>query len=218
MNYMENYVTDLLDRMNYTDDRNMEAGYQSSDTISWKAHREAESLKDAAFIPLLISFLDKEKDKKKRDKAYFALGHLAKNTNDITALNFLIKQVEKEKDKYIISSLLDRIAALNKPAGTDLHPLLQALKSDKWLIRHSAIQALNNSSDAVAESTLIELIDTSGDSHDITYSNSVLNKIGTLKAIPSLEKHANSRKRDVKASAKYAIEEILKREKQAADS
>jgi HEAT repeat protein len=210
---MDKYLIEIIERMLDTSDQIMEAGYDSSKTISWKALREAEKVENAAFIPQLISFIDKEKDKKKRNKAYFLLGHIAKNTNDPEALVYLISRVNRETDKYIISSLLDRIADLKKPTGTDLQALIQAIKSDKWLIRHSAIQSLNNSFDSVAETALIEVLDSSDDPYNLTYANATLNKIGTPIAIPYLEKHLKSRKRDVKDSAKFAIEEIKKRAK-----
>ncbi|PIF33526.1 hypothetical protein CLU81_4142 [Flavobacterium sp. 9] len=208
---MNNYLIDIIDRMLDRSDRNMETGYDGSKTISWKAYREAENVENAEYIPQLIAFIDNEKDKKKRDRAYFLLGHITKNTNDLKALDHLISRVNKETDKYIISALLERIANIKKPIGTDLQPLIQATKSDKWLIRHSAIHSLNNSFDSIAENTLIDILDNSDDVYNIIYTNATLNKIGTLKAIPFLEKHLKSRKRDVKHSAKYAIEEIKKR-------
>lgn len=208
---MDEYLINLIDRMSETTDPNMEVGYDSSKTISWKAFREAENVENTDFVPQLIIFIDNEKDKKKRDKAYFLLGHLAKNTSSVKALDYLIDRIHKETDKYIISSLLDRIAEIKKPSGTDLQPLIQAIKSDKWLIRHSAIQSLNYSSDSVAETALIEILNSSDDPYNLTYTNATLNRIGTLRAIPYLEKHLKSRKRDVKDSAQYAIEEIKKR-------
>lgn len=113
-----------------------------------------------------------------------------------------------------MSSLLDRIANIKKPIGTDLQPLIQSIKNDKWLIRHTAIRSLNYSFDSVAETALIEILDSSNDPYNLTYANATLNKIGTIRAIPHLEKHLKSRKRDVKDSAKYAIEEIIKRNEQ----
>ena len=194
-----------------TSEQAMENGYDSSKTISWKAFREAEKVENADFIPQLISFIDNEKDKKKRDKAYFLLGHIAKNTSDLRALRYLISRVDKETDKYIISFLLDRIAHLNKPVGTDLQPLIRAIKSDKWLVRHSAIQSLNNSLDPIAETTLIAILDSSDDAYNLFYANATLNRIGTRRAISHLEKHLKSRKRDVRDTAKSAIEQIKKR-------
>jgi HEAT repeat protein len=194
-----------------TSDQNKEVGYDSSKTISWKALREAENVENPAYILQLITFIDNEKDKKKRDSSYFLLGHIAKNTSDLKALEYLIFRIQKETDKYIIASLLDRIAAIKKPMGTDLQPLIQATKSDKWLIRHSAIQSLKNALDSIAETALIEILNDSDDPYDLVYTNATINTIGTLRAIPFLEKHLKSRKRDVKDSAKYAIEEIKKR-------
>ncbi|OXB05008.1 HEAT repeat domain-containing protein [Flavobacterium pectinovorum] len=209
---MDNYLINLIDRMLDTSDQNKEAGYDSSKTISWKALREAENVENTEYIPQLITFIDNEKDKKKRDRSYFLLGHIAKNTSDLKALDYLIYRIQKETDKYIIASLLDRIAAIKKPIGTDLLPLIQATKSDKWLIRHSAIQSLKNALDSVAETALIEILNDSDDPYDLVYTNATINTIGTLRAIPFLEKHLKSRKRDVKDSAKYAIEEIKKRQ------
>ena len=208
---MDNYLIDIIDRMLDISDQNKEAGYDSSKTISWKALREAENVENTEYIPQLITFIDNEKDKKKRSSSYFLLGHIAKNTSDSKALDYLIYRIQKETDKYIISSLLDRIAAIKKPIGTDLQPLIQATKSDKWLIRHSAIHSLKNSSDSLAETALIEILNDSDDPYDLIYTNTVINNIGTPRAIPFLEKHLKSRKRDVKDSAKYAIEEIKKR-------
>lgn len=208
---MDNYLINLIDRMLDTSDQNKEVGYDSSKTISWKALREAENVENPAYILQLITFIDNEKDKKKRDSSYFLLGHIAKNTSDLKALEYLIFRIQKETDKYIIASLLDRIAAIKKPMGTDLQPLIQATKSDKWLIRHSAIQSLKNALDSIAETALIEILNDSDDPYDLVYTNATINTIGTLRAIPFLEKHLKSRKRDVKDSAKYAIEEIKKR-------
>lgn len=76
------------------------------------------------------------------------------------------------------------------------------------MVRYSAIRALNNSQDEIAENTLIDVLEKSEDANDLTYSNSTLNRIGTPKAIPHNDKHLKSRKRDMKLSAKLAIEAI----------
>lgn len=208
---MNKYLTDLISRMNDESDQIMESGYNSSDTISWKALREAEKIDNENYIPELTEFIDSEKDKKKRDKAFFLLGHMAKNTNDSKATEYLIKRVEKETDTYIVSSLLDRISNLKKPNGIDLQPLINAIENNKWQIRQSAIQSLKNAENSIAEKALIEILSVSEDQYDLIYANATLNNMGTERAIPFLEKHLNSRKRDVKTSAKFAIESIKKR-------
>jgi HEAT repeat protein len=95
--------------------------------------------------------------------------------------------------------------------GTDLAPLIRATKNARWQIRHSAIQSLNNSEDRIAETTLIEILEHSADPYDLIYANATLNKIGTVAAIPFLERHLKSRKRDVRDSARHAIDEIIRR-------
>ena len=197
--------------MNYKADQIMEAGFDSSKTVSWKALREAETITNPDFIPQLIAFIENEKDKDKRDKAYFILGHIAKNIDDKTTGQFLINRIEKETDKYVISSMLGILAKVIKPKGTDLTPLIAATKDERWLVSQKAIQAFAKSEDEIAEATLINFLDTSEDPHELIYSNATLNKIGTPKAIPHLEKHLKSRKRDVKLSAQFAIDEIKKR-------
>lgn len=205
---MDEYLIDLINRMNDTSDRNMEAGYDSSKTISWKALREAEKLENVDYVPQLIKYIDKEKKKENRREAYFILGHLTKNTNDKEGVQFLIDQIDKEKDKYIISSLLDRISYLEKPSGTNIDPILNAVKSDKWLIRHSAIPALKRTESKNAEIALIEVLKSSTDFHDLSYANSTLSNIGTNDSIPHLQGLLSHKKQDVACSALYAIIKI----------
>lgn len=208
---MDEYLIDLITRMNDTGDQKLNSGYDSSKSISWKAFREAEELQNSDFIPQLMDYIDNEKNRKNREQAYFILGHLAKNTKENSATQYLIERIDKETDKYVISTLLDRISELNKPSGTDIKAIINATKHNKWLIRHSAIQALKNSNDELAELTLIDILEQSEDPYDLTYANSTLIRVGTLKAIPHIEKHLTSKKRDVRITAKYAIEEIKKR-------
>jgi HEAT repeat protein len=208
---MDKYLVELIDRMNYTGDQIMEAGFDSSKTISWKALREVEKITNPVFIPQLMTFIENEKDKDKRDKAYFILGHISKNINDKTTGQFLINRIKKETDKYVIGSMLSVLAKVVKPEGTDFLPLIHATKDERWLVSQKAIQAFANSEDEIAETTLINFLETSEDPYELIYSNATLNKIGTPKAIPHLQKHLKSRKRDVKLSAQFAIDEIKKR-------
>jgi HEAT repeat protein len=208
---IDTYLQDLITRMLDTAKSSSQSGNKGSETISWKALREAEKIDNPDVIPYLIGFIEEEKDKKKRDKMFFILGHVARNTGDLKALQYLLCRVAEETDKYVLSSLLDQIAKITKPTGTDLQPLIRLLKSDVWLIRQSAIQSLENSCDEIAETALLELTENTQDSFDLILSSAILNKIGTTRAIPYLEKHINSRKKDLKESARYAIEEILKR-------
>lgn len=95
---MNPYLKDLMARLLDRSDQIMNPGYDSSYTIRWKALRESEKIDNADYIPELIDYIDSQKDKKARDKAYFILGHIAKNTQNRQATQYLISRLDKEKD------------------------------------------------------------------------------------------------------------------------
>lgn len=208
---MEAYLTELLNRMCDNSDHNMAAGFVGSKTISWIATREAEKLTEEKYIGQLIEFIEKEKNKKKRDKAYFIVSKIAMNINNLDTVKFLIYRMEKETDKYLLMSMLDRIADLNKPKGTDLTNIINATENEKWQIRHSAIGALKKTNDELAEKHLLNLLNKTQDKFDIIYCISTLSCIGTENAIPYLEKHLTSRTKDIKIGADNTIKEIRNR-------
>ncbi len=69
---MDKYLTSLIDRILNKSDRNM-VPFDSSKTISRQALREAEKIDDVNYIPPLISLIDNENNKDKRNSAYFIL-------------------------------------------------------------------------------------------------------------------------------------------------
>ena len=198
---MNEYLKDLLARM-----LDKSEFFDSSKSISWQAHREAEKLTDASYIPQLMEFVDSEKDKGKRDAAYYILGQVAKNTNDITATKYLINRIDKETDKYVLSALLNRIRDLHKPKDTDIQPIINAINNKDWQVKSSAIQALEHSNNPLAEDTLIDVLENSGTSEfDLVYANATLANIGTKKSISCLTKLVTHKKTDVAGSALNAI-------------
>lgn len=209
----ERIVDDLILRILSSADEEpqIEGVWDSTKTVSWKALKEAEHLTDAKLIPPLKERIESEQNKEALGAAYFILGKVAKNTEDSSVAQFLIDRTRVETDRYIVGSIFDRVAEIPKPVGTDFSALTEALNSSDWLIRHSAINALDNSLDSRAEDIAISISDQSDDPLEITYANAVLNKIGSIRAIPFLEKHLKSRKREVKDSAKLAISAISKR-------
>ena len=64
-------------------DNDMVAGFDSSKTISWIATRESKKLTEEKYIEQFIDFIENEKNKKKRDNAYFVLSKIAKNAKTI---------------------------------------------------------------------------------------------------------------------------------------
>lgn len=205
---METFLLDLIQRIIDKSDHHIK---DSSKTRSWNALREAEKITEKKYIPFLEEYLTKEPDKEKRKAAYFILCKIAKNILDETVAEFVLHELKKEKDKYIISSTLDLVGYIPKSENTDLSFIFECMKNKEWLIRHSAIRALKNTKNKNVEQVLLENLENSTDSLDITYLNSTLSYIGTKKAIPYLEKCLMSKKRDVKGSAKFAIEAIEKR-------
>ncbi|MEO7659776.1 MAG: HEAT repeat domain-containing protein [Pyrinomonadaceae bacterium] len=160
----------------------------------------------------MIRRIQEDSNKKSRAAAYFVLGKITKNTSDLSAVQFLINQAYTETDRYITSSIYDLLAEIPKPKGTEISTLKLAVHDKDWLIRHSAIRSLGGCLKTEAEDILISISDSSDDPFDIIYANATLNRFGTTRAIPTLEKHLKSRKRDVKDSARYAIDEIRRRE------
>lgn len=205
----------LIERMN-----TVENVRESSDSISWKAHREAETLDDASLYPLLQEIIcenSKPKEKKNRGAAYFIIGKLLINSFHKAACEFFIAQLMVETDKYIIASMLERMADIEIPSDICIEPLVYHSRNEKWLIRHSAICALGSSRTEMSKAALAFYLnqeDEKAYKQEIIYANASLGRIGELSDIPLLEKHILSRSRDIKISAQFAIDRIRKREQQ----
>jgi uncharacterized membrane protein YheB (UPF0754 family) len=116
---LNTYINELINRMLDKSDQEMVAGYDSSKTISWKALREAETLTNTDFIDTIIDNIISEKNKNRRNYMYFIVVRICENKPYQKGLEFLIDQIDKETDKYIISGILDRISDLEKPATTN---------------------------------------------------------------------------------------------------
>jgi HEAT repeats len=183
----------------------------SADSLSFNAYREAERITDEVIFLETKAAVVLEKNKKIRAALYFLIAKVAVNLRHSDTSNFLIEQLRRETDKYVLKALLDRIAELPKSEGTDLQPILERLEDPRWLVRLSAIQALKLAVSPNAELALVNLLERSTDPYDINFANATLNQIGSLQSIPALERHLSSRKRDVKDSAQLAIQAIRER-------
>ena len=182
-------------------------------SISWHAHREAETLTDPSMVDELAEYPKHENIKDHRGAAYFIVGQLGQEVRNDDCASLLLSYVSTEKNKYVLSGLLDALAGVGKPRRLDLSPVFRLLCDDRWLVRHSAIQALERADSVAAEDQLLHVLETTSDKYDIIYCQATLNKVGTAKAIPVIEKSLSSRTRDVKMSAQFAIEAIREREK-----
>lgn len=200
---MRTYLTDLLERLAVK-----ESAGNSDDSISWHAHREAEQLRDLTLVGELDAFLTSNPPPCKRAAAYFIVGKIGKNCGAPECARMLIGHASKEKDKYALSSMLDRLADIPKPAHIDLEPVFALLEDKRWLVRHAAIRSLRNVSSSEPEERLLALLDSTIDPDDLIYCHSTLNYIGTSKSLAALRSNLASRKRDIKLSAAAAIEAI----------
>jgi len=149
--------------------------------------------------------------KDQRKAAYFIIGNIGKNKTNSDCAEILIRIIRSERDKYALSTLLDLLAEIPIGNEVDLSPIFELLTDDRWLVRYSAISALKNTSSQQAEEKLLELLQRTEDAHDMVYCHSTLNRIGSARAIPAIERGLKSRKRDVKLSAEQAIASITQR-------
>ncbi|WP_028400510.1 HEAT repeat domain-containing protein [Ectobacillus panaciterrae] len=180
--------------------------YTSSDNDpSWLAHRKAEELTCSELLPFLYDELMKTKDKEVRNNIYFVIGKIGKNTDDPRAVDILLKRLEKETDKYVLSFMLDMIKDLNV---LECSHILRYINDKRWQVRHSAIQALESCKTSAAEEALISVLQHSQDHYDLEYAAAALSKVGSNKAIPSLIEQVKYAKGDVKCSSIYALEKL----------
>jgi len=206
------YLEELIARMNINEEVK-----SSNESVSWKAHREAEMLSDTLLYPILKELIllnSKAKDKKNRDAAYFIMGKLIKNAPNDDGIAFYLKQLEIETDKYILSSMLDRLSDITIPTKIPIGIIVSLSTSSKWLIRHSAINSLGSSATLESKQALYFYINKDDEKkykYEITYANSSLGKIGSIEDIPIINQHIKSKIRDIRESAEFAIKRIQER-------
>jgi hypothetical protein len=197
------YLSDLIARMTVK-----ESYAHSDDSISWQAHREAETLADAWMVDELAAYLPKERDQDRRRAAHFILGKLGLKIRNSDCASILLSRVGQEQNKYVLSDLLDLLSKLHKPGHLDLAPMYRLLRDDRWQVRHSAISALSRTDSPEAEDQLIELLNISTKQDDILACLGMLGGIGSTKSIPHLEKNLTSKKTSVKSTARAAVKAI----------
>jgi hypothetical protein len=190
-----------------------EGVYESNKTISWAAHDEARQLTRLELLPDLYSFIETETDDDKKRNAYFILGHVAKNTNDLNGLIFLMDRLSKEKKRPLIEGILMRLAELFKPKTIDLNPIYKLTENRNWHIRGLAYEALTNTEHKI-ESYLLDKLREAVNKDDIGYLINTLKYVGTRQSLPVIEKYLKNRKPTIKDSAETATAVILLREKE----
>jgi len=200
------YLTDLLRRLTDTTPFT-----SSEESVSWSAHREAEQLEDLTIVNELASVAAKLPADQRR-ASYFVIGKIGARLGDEQCATVLLDLLPRERNKYNLDCLLTVLGEIPKGRDVDLSPVFALLGDQRWLVRHASIMALRRSASPLAEERLIEHLSGTSDPLDQGYCHSVLNEIGTPRAIPAIEANLGSRKRDVRISAQLALEAIAARE------
>jgi len=184
---------------------------------AWHSHRRAEQLSDAGLLDLLREIIEEhnlKKEKEIRRNAYFVMSKLLLKTENREYAQFLVECLNRETDRYVLGAMLDGIGWLKLPPDVDIAPVIACGKSEKWLIRHSAIYALRASDTEESREALrcwLRQEDEKKYKFELIYANAAMGVVGRTEDIRLLEKHASSRIRDIRDSANFAIEAIRSR-------
>ncbi len=207
----EDKLYDLIARMTIK-----EHATSSKESVSWNAYREAERISDETVYPILMRIIEENhKNKAVRRAAYIIIGYSLRNIFNKEACIFLIQKLDEETDRQGVESILEGLSRIHIPEDIDMSLVIKCSQNDKWQIRHSALDALGSSATKANRNALLFFINQEDENkykYEIIYANASLGKIGLKEDIPFLEKHIKSRKRDIRASALFAIDRIKERE------
>ena len=151
----------------------------SDQSVSWHAHREAETLADPSLVEELAEYIARERDKERRKAAYFILGKLGQKVRGPDCAAVLLSRVSQEQDKHVLSGLLDCLEPLPMPRNLNLGPVYPFLHDKRWLVRHSAIRALGHAETPEAEEQILQILKTTSDPYDMVYCHATLSEIGS---------------------------------------
>ena len=213
-------LLDLIARINTGDEHIAD----SRESTSWKALRETEELTDPGLFPPLQGIITANEGRKKeqreiRSAAYFIYGRLMEKAYLPEAVPFYIQRLTVESDKYVLSSLLDRVSDWGRknlllPAELDLSPVLALTVEERRSVRHDAVRALSacpGEASRKACAYYLEQKDEKAYQYEIYYANIAFQTIGEPPDIPLLERFLKSRRPDLKLTAQYAIQYIRER-------
>lgn len=186
-------------------------------TPQWRFWCKEKHIKGNDVFLHLREFIErrtKKSETKIRENAYVVFAKLLGKSFDSEHCQFFIDHLNVETNKYTLDTILSGIAQLPLPEDIDISPIVACSKSDKWLVRHSAITALGKSNTNASRETVRYWVRQENERQyefEIVYANAALGYIGTPEDIALLERHIHSRIHDVKDSAIYAINNIKQR-------
>ena len=118
----------------------------------------------------------------------------------------LIAAIVSAKTKHDVAFALSRLGREESLPADDR--ILRLVNDDRWLVRHTVIQALSKCVSPQAETILLERAAQTNDHYDLIYINASLAVMGSRKSIPYLEKASHHPKEDVSCSAINALTKI----------
>ena len=151
-----------------------------------------------------------------RKTAYLALVRNLRDFPNPDYMRWHIAQIPKESDKYILSSMLDGIRDWPcLPSETDISPILDCVKSDKWMIYQGAIMALGICNTEIAREAVrsfLRLEPIRKNEPVYMYLCETLARIGTPEDVPLLKEISlRSTNRNIKHGLIHTISEIESR-------
>ena len=185
--------------------------FESGKTVYSEAYEEVRHFDKKELLVDLYSFLDIENDNMKRQHAFFIIGNIAKNSNNLDATKYLVEALSKEKDKNTLITILNLLPDLFKPLNIGLSPVYRLTTDRNWHIRGLSFSALTNTENKV-EDFLIDKLKGTDNKDDIQYLLSAIQNVGTKKSLFVVEPHLKNRKPNIKSTAHSVIALIMIRE------
>lgn len=211
---MRPYLEDLIKRLSGTMLQRVASSpsmFASSSSVSFLAHREAEQLADVSMVDELVEAVPGLNPAQRRG-CYFIIGKIGSKISEERCAAILLNLLPSETNKYFVASILELVGDIPKGPLFDLAPVYPLLGDKRWFVRHAAIRALDNSANPEVEAQLLAHLEATSDPYDMIYCQVVLGRIGTVRALPVIERNLSSRKRDVKGTARIAVSAIRERE------
>lgn len=205
----EKYLNDLIQKINGELDK--EQIRKSEDTNSWKANREAEKLANKSLFPILQNLLKVEKIQGRREAAYVILGHLARNTQDSTIIEYIARNLIHEQDDQTVNQMLITIHQAGLLFSNHINDIIHLAESRNELIRQGALLCLGLDKNKTKSSikVLLKILQNSENKYDLKYSIASIGKIGSKEIIGTLKSLAeNNEKSDLIEEIKTCIQKI----------
>jgi hypothetical protein len=210
------YLDDLLSRFASEEELPIPKGQSRSSayTVSFRAHREAELIKDVTIVPQIAERLENLTLPDNPDHVVFVLASVIKNTRSVAAEKLLAKLLLKLPAKQKI--LEPVFWSLNRCPTKEVRAFAKKhIPHKSWGIEGSAFQVLEAGGQAEDFKFLSTFI--LGDKlHDSNYSWCVLAVVATggKRALPVLnrfvEKYKKNRRKFFQEAVDYASEGIQK--------